>query len=108
MKIAHDARHRRRVARVNPHDPRARVLGQHHRAVQHARHAHVVDERLLAERLLEAALPRRRIADPMPFDSARLSANARIAVQPELFAEEVVAPRLVREPPAVRDGLTAV
>jgi hypothetical protein len=48
---AHDARHREGVRRVDPEHPRARVIRHHHRAVQHPGDAHVVDERLLAERL---------------------------------------------------------
>ncbi|OLC81961.1 MAG: hypothetical protein AUH72_08115 [Acidobacteria bacterium 13_1_40CM_4_65_8] len=51
----HNAGHRRRSFGVNFQNLRAGMLGQHHRAVQHPGHAHVVDERLLAERLLEPA-----------------------------------------------------
>ena len=48
---------------MNLQDARARMLGQHHRAVQHSGHAQVVDELLLAERLLGAAQARDRMAD---------------------------------------------
>ena len=71
------------------------MLGQHHRAVQHAGHAHVVDERLLAERLLErrpAARPTRPIpllrTVPVPFG------ERGVAAQAELLAEVVMAARL--------------
>ena len=72
------------------------MLGQHHRAVQHAGHAHVVDERLVAERLLGAAEARNRMTDAVrvlcPF---AVSVGERgIALQPELFAEERVPSRL--------------
>ena len=50
---AHDAGHRGGLVGMNLQDPRARMLGQHHRAVQHSGHAQVVDERFLAERLFE-------------------------------------------------------
>ena len=62
---ADDAGHRRRCVGVNLQDLRARVLGQHHRAVQHAGHAHVVDKRLFAQRLLQSAMARDRSADPV-------------------------------------------
>ena len=52
---AYDAGHRSRCFRVNLHDPRTWVLGQHHGAVQHPGYAEVVHERLLAERLLQSA-----------------------------------------------------
>jgi hypothetical protein len=41
------------------------MLREHHRAVQHARHPHVVDVRPLAEYLLDAADARVRFADSM-------------------------------------------
>ena len=84
------------VVGVNLQDLRARMLGEHHRAMQHAGHAHVVDERLLAERLLEPAGARDRLADAVTFAVAVAHSNAGIAMQAELFAEERVAPRLVR------------
>jgi hypothetical protein len=88
----HDTWHGRRVFGLNLQDARAWMRGQHHRAVQHAGHAHVVHEWLFAERLRLAALARQRGADTLPPAVAVLG----VAVQPEVFAEEVVPPRLLR------------
>ena len=80
---ADDAGHCRGLVDVNLQDPRARMLGQHHRAVQHARDAHVVDELLVAERLLGAAESRDRMADAVdrpvavPVRERRVSRSAR-------------------------------
>ena len=103
---AHDAGHRRRLVGVNLQHPRARMLGQHHRAVQHAGHAHVVDERLLAERLLE------RRPGARPNGRSRASSRARCrcrsrtpgcGVSPNSSPKIGVPPRLAaRQLPAVR------
>ena len=57
------ARHRLRARRVDGQNLRARMRAQHRRGVQHSRNTHVVDERLLAQRLLDPQIARRRLPD---------------------------------------------
>ena len=99
---ADDARHR--DCCIGPDFPHHRtgMFRWHHRTVEHAGRAHVVDERFLPERLLVAALARQRRADAISLAVAELG----VAVQPEVFAKEVMAPRLVRQLPAVALRLT--
>ena len=99
----HDPRHRLRRVCVNLQHPGARVLGEHDRAMQHPRHAHVIDERLVAQRLLQPALPRDRITNTAPRPVAL--GKGRVAAQAELFTEEEVAARLIRQAPAAAGRL---
>src|SRR5262245_468737 len=55
----------RRFLGMNREDSGPRMLRQHYRTVKHARHAHVVHVRTLAEYLLDAADSRVRFTDPM-------------------------------------------
>jgi hypothetical protein len=71
--------------------------------MQHVRYAHVIDEWLLAERLLQPALPTNRVPDSV-FGALTLG-KGRVPAEPELLAEEQVPPRLFGERPAVTRGL---
>ena len=62
-KNSNHAGHRLRLFRVDRQNFRARMLAQHHRTVQHSRHAHVVHERLFAQRLIQPAKAQRRHPD---------------------------------------------
>lgn len=53
-----DAGHGRGLFRVNLQNPRARMIGQHHRAAQQTGDTQIVDKGLLAQRLLHAVEPR--------------------------------------------------
>ena len=93
-KNSHDARHGLRFRHIDRVDFGSRVLAQHHCAVQHARNAHVVDERPLAERLLEAAIAGRGVADSESMSislavsiSVLAGCKRRVAAQSEFFAE---------------------
>ena len=99
-----DAAHCGGRVRMNFQNPRARVLRQHHRAVQHARAAQVVDERLLAKRLRQTLESRGRSANAVSLRStearsAKMSTptiacgKCRIATEAELFAEEQMSTR---------------
>ena len=59
----HDAGQLLRVARVDLQDFGARMLREHERAVDHARHFHVVDVILVAEHLVRAFVHQQRRAD---------------------------------------------
>ena len=67
--------------------------------MQHPRHAHIVDERLLAQRLIQPTVPRDRMTDPARRSLA--PGKSRIAAQAERFTEEVVAAGLFRQAAAV-------
>ena len=56
-------RHGLRLRRINRQNLRAWVRAQQRRGVHHSRDAHVVDEWLFAQRLLEPEIARRRLAD---------------------------------------------
>ena len=87
---ADDAWHLRGFIDVDLHDARPRMLGQHHRAMQHPGDTHVVDEVLVAEGLLGAAQSRDRVPDALALAVA-LSVPVReggVSRQAELLAEE--------------------
>ncbi len=95
-KNSHDARHGQSGRHVDRIDLRSRVFAEHHPAVQHARNAHVIDERPFAERLLESAITGRGIADSesisislaVPISVSVLAfCVRRVAAQSEIFAE---------------------
>src|SRR4051812_47705339 len=81
-----------------------RMLREHHGAVQHAGHLHVVHVWPLAEYLLQAADARVRFADAVTFGRCEL--ELRVPMKPELFAEEGMAARLGRQRAAVVHRLT--
>ncbi len=74
---ADDARHGRGFLDVDLQDARARMLGQHHRAVQHPGHAQIVDEVLVAERLLGPAQARDRMTDAVTTSRFRSPLDSR-------------------------------
>src|SRR5262245_19148126 len=61
----YDTRTLRRFLGVDGEHPGSRMLREHHRAVKHPRHLHVVHVGTLAEYLLDAADSRVRFTDPM-------------------------------------------
>ena len=83
-----DARHGQRLLGADRQNLGARVLAQHRSPMQHPRHTHVVDERPVAQRLLNSEVARRGLPDAILFGRRATSPS-------ELLAKIEMAARLL-------------